>query len=148
MKLDITGQANIQRDAEGIRLNKLSGLVMDEKRRVAGKDAQKGGIDPESEEYAELLGEVYRQAKIKKPRNLVGLAKSLPVGEMEKLLLENIDVKQEDVALLASNRETAVQRWMTDYGGISPERLFRRALTDKEVRENGREDNGVRFSLR
>jgi uncharacterized protein involved in outer membrane biogenesis len=146
LKLDITGQASGQRDAEGVRRNKLRGMVLDEKRKTTS--GQVDGVDPEGEEYAELLNKVYGQAKIKKPRNFVGLAKSLPVGEMEKLLLESIEVKQEDVDSLASYREAAVQRWLTDQGGIPPERLFRRALTEEEAKENGGEGNGVRFSLR
>ena len=144
LKLDITGQANLQRDAEGIRQNKLHNMVMAEKRRRTGSSMAE--IDPQ--EYAELLDAVYRQAAIKKPRNLIGLTKSLPVGEMEKLLLESIDVKEEDAPALAIRRETAVQRWLTDEGGILPERIFRRALTDEETKESGREGNGVRFSLR
>jgi len=150
LKLDITGMADIQRDTEGIRHNKLRHMVMAEKRKAMDKplNAPMDEIDLEGEEYAELLDAVYKQAKIKKPRNFVGLAKSLPVEEMEKLLLESIDVKQEDVDSLASRRETNVQRWLTDHGGIPPERLFRRALTDEEVKESGREGNGVRFSLR
>jgi hypothetical protein len=149
LKLDITGQANLQRDAEGIRRNRLRGMVMAEKRRAEGKTT--GGpmdIDPQSEEYAELLEAVYEQAKIRKPRNFIGLAKSLPVGEMEKLLMESFNINQEDANSLANRRETAVQRWLTDQGGIPPERLFRRALTDAEAGEQGREGNGVRFSLR
>ncbi|MCL2876418.1 MAG: DUF748 domain-containing protein [Betaproteobacteria bacterium] len=148
LKLDITGQASVQRDTEGIRSNKLRNMVMAEKRRATGKNASIDDIGPESEEYAELLEAVYKQAKINKPRNFIGLAKSLPLEEMEKLLLESIDVKQEDVDALAGWRQTAAQRWLTDQGGIPPERLFQRALTDEEAKENGREGNGVRFSLR
>jgi len=150
LKLDITGMADARRDAEGIRHNKLRNMVMAEKRKAMDKPLHTpmDDIDPESEEYAGLLDAVYKQAKIRKPRNFVGLARSLPVGEMEKLLLESIDVKQEDVDSLAARRETAVQRWLTDHGGIPPDRLFRRALTDEEARESGREGNGVRFSLR
>jgi len=150
LKLDITGMASAQRDAEGIRRNKLHDMVMAEKHKAMDKSssAPTDDIDPESEEYAELLNAVYKQAKIKKPRNFIGLTKDLPVGEMEKLLLESIEVKQEDVDSLANRREAAVQRWLTDQGGVPPDRLFRRALTDDETRESGREGNGVRFSLR
>lgn len=149
LKLDITGFANAQRDTEGIRRNKLASMVVAEKRKATGKTGSRiDSIDRESEEYAELLGEVYKQAKIKKPRNFIGLAKNLPVEEMEKLLLESIEVRQEDIDSLATRRGTSVQRWLADQGGISPERLFRRALTDEETKENGRESNGVRFSLR
>lgn len=147
LKLDITGQADIRRDIEGVRYNKLRNMVRAERRR-ASKAPLAGEADPEGEEYADLLEAVYKQAKIKKPRNFVGLTKSLPVEEMEKLLMESIDVKQEDVDILASRREATVQRWLVDQGGIAPDRLFRRALTDAEAKESGREGNGVRFFLR
>jgi hypothetical protein len=150
LKLDITGQANAQRDTEGIRYNKLRNMVMAEKRRSAGKVTGdlEDDIDPDSEEYAKLLDTVYGRAKIKKPRNFIGLAKDLPVREMEKLLMGSFDVSQEDVDMLASQRETTVQRWLSEQGAIPPERLFRRALTDEEAKEHGHEGNGVRFSLR
>jgi uncharacterized protein involved in outer membrane biogenesis len=147
LKLDITGLVNVQRDAEGIRRDKLLNLVVAEKRRATGKSGPMN-VDPESEEYAGLLTAVYKQATIKKPRNFIGLTKNLPVEEMEKMLLDSFDIKQEDAESLAGRRETAVQRWLTDQGGVPPERLFRRAPTSEESKENGREGNGVRFSLR
>ncbi|MDR0563447.1 MAG: DUF748 domain-containing protein [Azoarcus sp.] len=148
LKLDITGAANAQRDTEGIRRDKLRFMVMIEKRKTTGKGNPMDDIDPASPEYAALLGEVYKNAKnIKKPRNIIGMAKDLPVEEMEKLLLEGITVGPQDVAAMASRRETAVQRWLTDQGGIPPERVFRRVPTESEAKENA-ENNGVRFSLR
>jgi len=148
LRLDITGLASAQRDAEGIRNNKLRDMMMAEKRRTTGASAPMNDIDPGSKEYAELLNAIYGQAKIKKPRNFVGLTKSLPVQEIEKLLLESIEVGPGDVDSLANRREAAVQRWLIDQAGIPPERLFRRALTDEESKKSGREGSGVRFSLR
>ncbi|MDR3212841.1 MAG: DUF748 domain-containing protein [Azoarcus sp.] len=141
LKLDITGFADAGRDAEGIRREKLRAMVMGGKRKTMG------AIEPGDEEYAALLRQAYDDAKIRKPRNFIGLAKSLPVAEMEKLLLEGIAASGEDIAALARRRESAVQRWLAGEGRIAPERLFQRTPTDGEIKESAGQC-GVRFSLR
>ena len=54
-----------------------------------------------------LLKEVYRRADIAKPRNLVGIAKDLPPGDMEALLLANIAVTGDAMRALALQRGAA-----------------------------------------
>jgi uncharacterized protein involved in outer membrane biogenesis len=147
LKLDISGFASAERDTDGIRRNKLRFRVIAEKRKTTGKSGPPEDNELSDEEYPRFLEEVYDNARIRKPRNFIGLSKSLPVEEMEKLLLASITVGAEDVDALARRREMAVQRWLTDQGGIPPERIFRRTPTEAEAREEGREGN-VRFSLR
>ena len=147
LKLDISGFASAERDTDGILRNKLRNRVIIEKRKTTGKSGPPEDNELNDEEYARFLEKVYDNAKIKKPRNFIGLSKSLPVEEMEKLLLASITAGAEDVEALARRREIAVQRWLTDQGGIPPERIFRRTPTEAEVKEEGREGN-VRFSLR
>ena len=60
-------------------------------------------------EYPALLKAVYRQSELPKPRNLVGLARDQPVGEMEKLLLSSLAVSAEDLRQLAARRGQAVK---------------------------------------
>jgi hypothetical protein len=145
LRLDITGFADAGRDAEGIRREKLGNMIRVRKSMNGGRNIRLEAVEPTGEEYAVLLGEVYGEAKIKKPRNFIGLAKNLPVLEMEKLLLESIAVDEEDIAALARRRESAVQRWLTGEGGIAPERIFQRTLARGEMAESVR---GVRLSLR
>jgi uncharacterized protein involved in outer membrane biogenesis len=151
LKLDITGLANADRDTEDLRRSKLREMVRAEKRKSTGggrSAANPGTDDMSDEEYAALLDDVYGDAKIKKPRNFLGMSKNLPVDEMEKLLLENITVEAEDVVALAHRREAAVLRWLTNDGKIAAERLFQRAPTEAEVKDGARKGDGVRFSLR
>ncbi|MDR0701571.1 MAG: DUF748 domain-containing protein [Azoarcus sp.] len=152
LKLDITGFASLGRDTEGIRREKLRSMVKVEKRRSSG-GGKRGNIrldDVEltDEEYDSLLGEVYDKADIRKPRNFIGLARTLPVAEMEKRLLESIAVSEEDIAALARRRESAVQGWLVGEGGIAPERVFQRTPTDDEIAEGAEKGTGVRLSLR
>jgi hypothetical protein len=66
---------------------------------------------------------VYRRSGIKKPRNLVGLAKDLSADEMQTLLLASIDVDEDSVRGLALSRSLAVREYLTVHQ-VPSERLF------------------------
>jgi hypothetical protein len=66
-----------------------------------------------AQEIPALVKEVYRRASIKKPRNVVGLAKDLSTVEMEALLLQAISVDEDAVRALALNRSLAVREYLT-----------------------------------
>jgi hypothetical protein len=51
--------------------------------------ADDGRVTVSPGEYPALLTRVYKDEKFPKPRNMIGLAKDLPVAEMEKLILAN-----------------------------------------------------------
>ena len=70
-----------------------------------------------------LLKEVYRRADLPKPRNLIGIAKDIPAGEMEALLLANIAVTEDAMRDLALQRGVAVKEYLADKQ-LPPERLF------------------------
>jgi hypothetical protein len=77
-------------------------------------------------EYPALLKAVYRRADFPKPRNLVGMAKDIPVNEMEALLLAHLAATDDDM------RELALQRGVTVWDYLASqklplERLFLRA---------------------
>jgi hypothetical protein len=150
LKLDITGIADAGRDTEGIRREKLRNMLRAEKRQSmgSGENARLDAIEISDEEYDSLLGEVYGKAKISKPRNFIGLAKTLPAAEMEKMLLDSISVGEEDVAALARRRESAVQSWLVGEGRIAPERIFQRTPTGGEIAKDAGDGKGVRLSLR
>ena len=67
---------------------------------------------------------MYKDEKFPKPRNMVGLTKDLPVAEMEKLILANTKVGDEDVRLLGQQRAQAVKAWLLDKGQVPAERVF------------------------
>ena len=63
-------------------------------------------------EYPALLKEVYRRADIAKPRHAVGLARELPVAEMEALLLASITLGDDAMRQLAVRRGVAVRDYL------------------------------------
>ena len=70
-----------------------------------------------------MLKEVYKRADISKPRSLIGLAKDLPVDEMEKLLLADIKVNDDSMQALALQRGVAVKEYLASKD-LPLERLF------------------------
>lgn len=75
-------------------------------------------------EREELLKAVYKDTDIPdKPRNLVGLAKSIPPAEMEALLKSTIEVTPDAMRQLALQRGLAVRDALVARG-LQSERLF------------------------
>ena len=70
-----------------------------------------------------MLERVYRDEKFPKPRNMIGLVKTLPVEEMEKLILANSTVGDDDLRELGDLRAGTVRDWLVGRE-IDAERVF------------------------
>lgn len=120
LKLTVTGTASLAREREALQRERLQELVRAEKRRAAPTDT----APVQAAEYPALLKAVYRRADMPKPRNLVGMAKDLPVPEMEALLLAHLPAATEDLATeLATHRGQAVKAYLAEQN-LPEERLF------------------------
>lgn len=108
ISITVTGTASLEAEREGMQRESLQQLVLAEKRRANPADTSP--VSPA--EYPALLKEVYRRADIAKPRNLIGLAKDLPVAEMEALLLAHQRATQGTAAELAQNRGEAIRDYL------------------------------------
>lgn len=125
LRLTVVGTSSVDAERDGFKRERLDALVRAEKRRATAKE---GGIATAAvsispAEYPALLKEVYKRADMPKPRNLVGLAKDLPVPEMEKLLLADIKVNDDAMRELAVQRGVAVKDYLASRD-LPPERLF------------------------
>ena len=118
--------------------------LKDLKKAGEGKSLDEIEIAPEESKI--YLTRAYKEAKFPKPRNVVGLQKELPVEEMEKLMLTNLPVSDDDVKALAGRRAETVQGWLVEHGKVPPERVF--LLPPKvEADEKGKASR-VDFSLK
>ncbi|WP_374264084.1 DUF748 domain-containing protein [Zoogloea sp.] len=153
LKLDIAGRVDPVTDREGFKRAQLVSKVealkvkdMAKKGESAGED---GRVRVEPGEYPALLARVYKDEKFAKPRNVVGLVRDLPVAEMEKLIVANTAVADEDVRVLAQQRAQAVKNWLVDKGQVPAERIF--VLSGREG-DDGKQPKArvsrVDFSLR
>ena len=150
LKLEITGHADPEADKEGIKRVAIERAVKSEKLKdqlkKGGEGASVDTIEVAAAEYPVYLQRAYKEAKFPKPRNLIGMQKDLPVEEMEKLMLANTPVTDEDVQQLALRRAENVQSWLIDEGKVPAERIF---LVEPKT-EAGEKGKGSRvdFSLR
>ena len=76
------------------------------------------------EEYEKYLTMAYRAEPFPKPRNFIGLVKSLPLPEMEKLMLTHIKVGDEELRQLAGRRANTVKDALLKSGKIDAARVF------------------------
>ena len=149
LKLEITGRADPVADREGAKRVALERAMQAEKLKdlkKAGEGKSLDEIEIATDERTAYLTRAYKEAKFPKPRNMIGLQKELPVEEMEKLMLTNLLVSDDDVKALAARRAEVVQGWMVDQGKVPPERVF--LLPSKvEADEKGKASR-VDFSLK
>lgn len=129
LRLEVTGHAEPASDLDGVnrarlderlRATKTEGLVK-AGQSVADLDA----LTIEPAEYPKLIEQVYKAEKVaNKPRNALGLAKSVPVEEMERLLLGHFAKDAPDLDSLASARAKVVRDWLIAEGKVEAERIF------------------------
>jgi len=154
LKLDIAGVTDADQDRSG-----LQRVALDNKlRAIKLKDEVHGGtsvpvdsIKVSSAEYPALLARAYKAEKFPKPRNVIGLEKDLPVPDMEKLMLANIVITNEDLTALGNQRALAAKEWLMTDGKVPAERLYILAAkpTSVESKNDGKTaPSRVDFALR
>src|SRR5690606_1018742 len=113
LKLEVTGRAAPEEDREGLRRAALPAAVGAQKfndlRRAGKAPASADEVVVEPAEYEKYLRAAYAEAKLDKPRNALGLPKTLPAEEMEALLLANAQVGEDELRLLANARAQAAK---------------------------------------
>ncbi len=149
LKLEITGRADPEADREGAKRAALERAMQAEKLKdlkKAGEGKSLEEIEIAPEESTAYLTRAYKEAKFPKPRNMIGLQKDLPVDEMEKLMLANLPVSDDDIKALAARRAEVVQGWLVDQGKVPPERVF--LLPPKVGADEKGKASRVDFSLK
>ena len=102
-----------------LKAQKLKDLVK-KGSSVASVDEVK--IEPQ--EYEIYLKRAYKDAKFPKPRNIIGFQKDLPKEEMEKLMLTNTVVTDDDLVQLANQRAQATKDFITRGDQVPVDRVF------------------------
>ncbi|AOY00445.1 DUF748 domain-containing protein [Jeongeupia sp. USM3] len=148
LKLEITGWVDRDKDIPGLRER----MIRQRMRALKAKDASQGGesvddIKISDAEKPELLKRVYKSADIKKPTNMIGLSKSLPPDEMEKILLAELPVSDTDLAQLADRRARGVKDALLA-AGVSEDRLFLTRAKLDATAKSGDKDPSTRVQFK
>lgn len=128
LKLEIEGHVDVEKDREGLRqrqfMRKLKVQKFNQRLKQGQPSIPVDELNLEPAEYEPYLKLAYKAETFPKPRNPLGLAKDLPVPEMEKLMLTHIQITDDDLRLLASQRAMKVKDAILGFNKVEPERLF------------------------
>jgi hypothetical protein len=126
LKLDITGRFDAVAELDAMKRNALDRKL----RALKTRDLQARGAMPEgpvvvnADERSALLARAFKDETFAKPRNALGFQKSIPPEEMEKLMLANITVSEQDMHAMANRRAQTAKDWLVGTGQIAAERIF------------------------
>ncbi|WP_034298606.1 DUF748 domain-containing protein [Herbaspirillum sp. RV1423] len=142
LKIDVMGRADPAVDDAGLRKEILNRKMRALKRKdIIEKEGQPSAKDTElsDADRAKYMEKVYKDEKFKKPRNVIGFAKSLPPEEMQKLIVDNTEITQDDLRNLAQRRADLVRNYLQDQSIISADRIF---LIAPKLNADGIKDKG------
>jgi uncharacterized protein involved in outer membrane biogenesis len=154
LKLDVIGRVDPGLDTDGVRRakydSKLRAAKVRQRVRASGEAIDPATVTINAEERPALIAAVYGDEDIpNKPRNLIGIAKSIPAPEMEALILDNLAVTPEDLRALANQRAAVVRDRLEAEGKVTRERMF---VVEPKLTAAGIQDKGattrVDFSLK
>ena len=154
LKFEVEGHVNPDQDTEGLKRARLDRKIRALKREDSSSksdDDDSGPVEVTDKDYPALLERVYKSEKFPKPRNMVGMVKSLPVEEMEKLIFANTVIDEDDLKGLGDRRARSVRDWMVEHQ-VPAERIFllpSKVVAGAEATEGGKK-SGMRadFSLK
>jgi uncharacterized protein involved in outer membrane biogenesis len=114
LKLNIEGRVDPKFDTEGYKEASLDHSIKVLRYKAEGDtgDGTAKTAPLSTEDYDKYLKKVYSAGDFKKPRDLVGLAKTQPPDEMKKLILANTPVTDQDLKNLADARANAVRAYL------------------------------------
>ncbi|TCK38401.1 uncharacterized protein DUF748 [Paraburkholderia sp. BL8N3] len=141
IKLDLSARVDPAVDEPALRAAYVDRQVKLAKiRDTVGKGAS---VDPSTvsvspEEYTRYLTQVYKAADFKKPRNMIGMTKTLPDEEMKQALADNAPIDEADLRSLAQRRASNVQTYFE--GKIDNKRIY---IVAPKLSADGIKDKGA-----
>jgi hypothetical protein len=141
IRIDLVGRVDPAVDGPGLRTQYVERQVKQQKiKDVVGNgesvDLSTVTVDPK--EYDKYLEKAYKAADFKKPRNFVGLTKSLPDDEMKSAMAANAPIDEASLRQLAQQRAQAVQQYFD--GKIDSRRVF---IVAPKLNAEGIKDKGA-----
>jgi uncharacterized protein involved in outer membrane biogenesis len=155
LKLEISARVDPVRDLEGLKQASIERKVKAQKLRelvrqgTAPKSVDDVQID--KAEYERYLKAAYSAESFPKPRNIIGLAKDLPVPEMEALMLKYTQITDDDLRDLANRRAQTVRDRLLSNNQVAADRISivaAKPLTKEEQDKVKAKSSRVDFSLR
>ena len=127
LKLEATGRFS-GADSEGLKRLRFERKLKAQKLAdLAKKGEAPASVDDvvvSESEHELYLTKAYKREKFDKPRNILGIAKTVPAAEMESRMLASIPVTDDDLRQLAFARANVVKDYLTGPGKVETARVF------------------------
>jgi len=153
--LELSGRVDPATDLEGLKRVGIERKVKTQKlKELVSRGEAVKSVDEvriEDSEYPRYLKAAYGEESFPKPRNLIGLARDLPVAEMEKLMMQHAKASDDDMRLLANQRAQAVRDALLATKLVTTDRLFivaAKSLSAEEAAKIKAKPNRVDFALK
>ncbi|HHY6927140.1 TPA: DUF748 domain-containing protein [Burkholderia ambifaria] len=141
IRLDLIGRVDPAKDTPGLRDAYVDRLVRQQKLKDVigqGESVDPMSVKVDQTEYEKYLTRAYKAADFKKPRNLVGLQKTLPEADMKQALADHAPADDNALRALAQQRAQAVRQYLD--GKIDSSRMF---VVASKLDAKGIEDKGA-----
>ena len=141
LKLTICGRVDPKFDREGLPAALVAQSVARQKvldNDKNPKDVDLASVEVTPDEYNKYLKRAYKAAKFDKPKDLLGLNKSLEPDEMKKLMIAHTKATDADLKQLAEDRANAVRKALS--GKLDPARIVVAApkLNAEGIKDGGK----------
>ena len=128
LSLEIEGTADPRQDRDGLQRflfeRKLKAQKLTELVEAGAAVSSPDQVQLDNVDRPRLLEKAYKVEKFAKPKNALGFEKSVPPDEMERLMLANTRVEDDDLRALALRRATALQAGLGKNVPAASGRLF------------------------
>ncbi|MDZ4342114.1 MAG: DUF748 domain-containing protein, partial [Candidatus Binatia bacterium] len=155
VNLELSSRVDPATDLEGLKRVGIERKVKAQKlKELVRKGETVKSVDEvriEDSEYPQYLKAAYGEETFPKPRNLIGLARDLPVPEMEKLMMQFAKASDDDMRLLANQRAQAIRDALLATKLVTTDRLFivaAKPLSAEEAAKIKAKPNRVDFALK
>jgi hypothetical protein len=141
IKMDLSARVDPAIDGPGLRAAYVDRQVRLAKVRDSSDDnpnVNPSNIPISADEYTKFLTKAYNAADFKKPRNLIGMTKTLPDADMKAALAEHAPVDEAALNTLAQRRASAVKLYFD--GKIDSKRIF---IVAPHMNADGIKDKGA-----
>ncbi|MGF6775027.1 DUF748 domain-containing protein [Paraburkholderia sp. GAS334] len=141
IRIDLIGRVDPATDEPALRTLYVDRLVKQQKIKDTvgnGESVDPLTITVDQKDYDKYLTKAYKDADFKKPRNFVGLTKSMPNDDMKSAIAEHAPINEASLRELAQRRAQAVQQYFD--GKVDSSRVF---IVAPKLNAEGIKDKGA-----
>ncbi|MGF6650760.1 hypothetical protein OKW34_001322 [Paraburkholderia youngii] len=125
IRMDLIGRVDPKVDEPALRTLYVDQMVKRQKIKDAvgnGESVDPSTVTVDQKDYEKYLTKAYKSSDFKKPRNFIGMTKTLPDDDMKSALAANALIDDASLRQLAQQRAQSVQQYLE--GKIDSSRVF------------------------